>query len=106
MSGYEGTHQDWLEGQASDQLEREEYERSKFDDRSVAQGDGWEVVCSDGWVYVHDGGHVVAFPATVAVLVAHAILSEVEIAQRYPDYPGDDEPRLTGHPPNPETEDL
>ena len=23
-----------------------------------------------------------------------------------PDYPGDDEPRLTGHPPNPETEDL
>lgn len=23
----------------------------------------------------------------------------------YPDYPGDDEPRLTGHPPNPETED-
>lgn len=86
MSGYEGSHQDWLEDQASDQLEREAYDRSRFDDRVVLQGDGWEVAWAventGNSVYVSDGEDTVEFPFEQAVLVAHAILSEVEIAQR------------------------
>lgn len=82
MSGYDGTHQDWLEGQASDQLEREEYERSHFSDigRSVVQGDGWEVIRTEHGqfsIYVDE-----PVDEQTAVRIANAILSEVEIAQR------------------------
>ena len=96
MSGYEGSHQDWLEDQASDALEREAYSRerdaerapdgpevdvSRFDDRIVLQGDGFEIVrVGDEWEVWTDRDST--FTDEQMVNLAHAILSEVEIAQR------------------------
>jgi hypothetical protein len=79
MTGYDGTHQDWLEGQASDQLEREEFER---DNRR-----GWTVRASefafkDILITAWKRGIVFEFTHDEAVVFAHAILSEVELAQR------------------------
>lgn len=77
----DGTHQDWLEGQASDRLEREAYDLSRFDDRVVLQGDGWEIVRVENlWTLDFDG--VGSFTDNEMVALANAILTEVEIAQR------------------------
>lgn len=44
-------------------------------------------------------------PCGTGYMQAQATIQVVPVVG-VPDYPGDDEPRLTGHPPNPETEDL
>lgn len=89
MSGYEGTHQDWLESQASDHVEREEFERERTPTGTrYVHGVGpvplWEF---EGW---HDGrlqvglfglGAIRLRPQD-AVAFAHAILSEVEIEEQ------------------------
>lgn len=100
MTGYEGSHKDWLEDQASDQLEREAYERSKFDDRTVIQGDGWEIIHTTVPQRLADFSFIEVPAVRIeidrqfrtmshreAVNLANAILTEVEIAQRG----GDDE---------------
>lgn len=71
MPGYEGSHQDWLEGQASDQLEREEYERSRHAYDVNRLGDN---------IFINL--RVAGLTLNEATLLAHAILAEVEIAQR------------------------
>lgn len=85
MSGYEGTHQDWLEGQASDQLEREAYERERREAEygpNATRGAG-AFTWAHGVIVAYQDEYELAFNShDEAVRAAHAILSEVEIAQR------------------------
>lgn len=79
MTGYEGSHQDWLEGQASDRLEREEYERAKRRGWTVTTS---EFASKDILITARKRGIVFEFTHDQAVTFAHAILAEVEIATR------------------------
>lgn len=72
------SHQDWLEGQAEHHQLVERYERDRRSVRGVhfshEQTGGEPILVIDLWCqrWTHDG----------AVMLAHAILSEVEGAQR------------------------
>lgn len=84
MSGYEGTHRDWLEDRASDQLEREDYEAEIARRQALPL---WEFSHGEGWIgfRLQQFGQPIArfsMDHDIAVNFAHAILAEVEIAQR------------------------
>ena len=89
MTGYDGTHQDWLEGQAADQLERERREC----DAGIIVGEAWTPV--HGWLIqpqrlgldfeLSAYGQPRAWftmPLEQAVRFANSILAEVQLAQR------------------------
>ena len=92
MSGYEGTHQDWLEGQASDQLEREAFERERREAEygpNATRGSGAFTWSEHKVIVVYQDEYELAFNShEEAVRAAHAILSEVEIARRRGDTDG------------------
>lgn len=83
MSGYEGTHRDWLEDQASDRLEREALEREREYGPNATRGAGAFTWGDHKLIVVYQDEYELAFNShEEAVRAAHAILSEVEIAER------------------------
>lgn len=73
MTGWDGTHQDWLEGQASDRVEREALARER------TRGLLYEFEWSGDHLVVHVTGlGQMWFTAAEAVTFANSILAEVQ----------------------------